>query len=923
MGKQTQVISKYALRIFFLVGIVFFVTASAIASISYTPSSPNVGETVTFTVTPPSGYIVGSIEWDFGDGTTEIHSPPDAQHTYGAPGTYSVKATYEYEVGGKVFKRTDTTSITVAQVPIPSISYSPSSPQAGQTITFTANNFSSTSCIKWDFGDGTITNDTSPPSITHMYINPGSYMVKAYDNCGAEVTATTTVSVGGAERYISYTPPDPRINEEVTFKANNFFSSQIKWDFGDGTIVQQGSPVEIHIYKKEGSYTVTAYDRCGDDKFPKSITLKVLPRRGPAAPFSISFIQLRFEDGKTYKQVPKDFIPLVAFADIKSEGTGILEAEWLVDGKRFQRISKSLPFAKPKTISSGKATYLPTRMPGMHEVTLNIIQPQVDFKIPSIRYFISLEKVEKKVQLSLSEVRDLGGKIVPVEKDRISLTPDKHYILSGAILNLSEEEIPSLLLEVSLADKVVDRQMVRDLKPREKRSFETSILSDVTQEKKLSFKVFDTSLKGKVLGMRELRIVRALPHPELMREITEQEKLRPLAVGMQVLKPNGGESWYKGAHYWIRWESSGTIDTVSIDLLKEGARVLRIAPSTENDGWFGWVVPDDLEEGSDYIIRIFDIHGISDASDWNFSILYTETPEIRVNLPNGGETWYKGMRHEVRWWSRGVGDRVHVDLYLASGPREGMATDTIAFYTHNREYAYSGYYSTGSCWYTVPDDISLYYTYKVRVTGTCGPTYDLSDVYDESDAPFHIEGPLPGEVTLPMVETESGCVYRQDPMHEGDCCGELEYALPKAGAIPWGVCLRGLASFDISGIPRGAIIESAILDLSQHWVFGTLFDAGGTPFTDLAAFEVYEVHYSIPPRDYCRAFSTPGMCFYSGALPDDPIDVTPLIVHAHRRDWSRWQIRMQFQIQSRFAGEEEGVCFREGDRGCVLRITYS
>jgi PKD repeat protein len=598
-------------------GILFFITASALASISYTPSSPKVGETVTFTVTPPSGDIVGSITWDFGDGTTRTLPPPDAEHTYSGPGTYSVRATYRYQVAGAPeIEQTDTTSITVTAAPTPSISYSPSHPTAGEVVTFTANNFSSTTCIKWNFGDGTTVNDTSPPLITYMYLSPGSYTIKAYDNCGAEVTATTSVSVGGAERSISYTPPHPRVNEEVTFKANKFFSNQIKWDFGDGTIIPQGtgtalhtyenpgtytvkawdyygqqqvqttqqtlppvttqitvgpdiraisysptpalanqeitftaknfrsscirwdfgdgtvlakgSPVETHIYKKEGSYTVTAYDRCGEDKFPRSMTLRVLPRRGPAAPFSISFIQLRFRDGKAYKQVPKDFTPLVAFADIKSEGTGILQAQWLVDGKPLSVISKSLRFAEKKTISSGKFPPLPTQVPGIHEVSLSIIHPQVDYKIPTVRYFVSLEEVEKRVALSVSQVKDLGGKIITVKENHLSLTLGKHYLFSGTIQNLSGEEIPSALLQVSLADKVVDRQMIKNLKPLEQRDFETSILNDSTQEKKLSLRVFDTSLKGKLLGMRELRIVRALPQPELMREIAQKEKLIPL-----------------------------------------------------------------------------------------------------------------------------------------------------------------------------------------------------------------------------------------------------------------------------------------------------------------------------------------------------------------------------------------------------------
>ena len=613
MFKKNRLKVKNTIGIFFSIGILFFITANALAFISYTPSSPNVEETVTFTVTPPSGDIVGDIKWDFGDGTTQTLPPPNAEHKYSAAGTCNVKAMYGYSVPTGVKKQADTTTVKVTQAPTPSISYSPSAPQAGQTITFTANNFKSTTCIKWDFGDGTLTNDTSPPSITHIYISPGTYSVKAYDNCGATVTATKAVKVGGAERYISYNPSDPRVNEEVSFKANNFFSNQIKWDFGDGktvsqgtstalhtykstgtytvkawdyygqqkiqatqqtippvttqitvspdirtisytptptvtnkeitftasnfrstcikwdfgddTILAKGSPSETHIYKKEGTYKVSAYDNCGKDKSPKSITLRVLPRRGPLAPFSISFIQLRFEDGKAYKQVPKGFTPLIAFADIKYEGTGILQAQWLVDGKRFKTISHSLPYAKEKTISSGKTPPLPTQMPGIHEVSLHIIKPQAEYKIPIIRYFVSSKEVEKRVKLSISQVEDLEGKRITLKRDHLSVIPGKNYLFSGIIQNLSEDEISFVLLQVSLADKLLDQQMIKKLKPGEKRNFETSILSESTKEKKLTLRVFDTSIKGKVLGEKELKLIASALPPGKVEEITQREEL--------------------------------------------------------------------------------------------------------------------------------------------------------------------------------------------------------------------------------------------------------------------------------------------------------------------------------------------------------------------------------------------------------------
>ena len=69
MGNKIGKIIKKTEKISSLVGIFFLVTINAWATISYTPPSPNVEQKAIFTVTPPSGYILGAINWNFGDGT--------------------------------------------------------------------------------------------------------------------------------------------------------------------------------------------------------------------------------------------------------------------------------------------------------------------------------------------------------------------------------------------------------------------------------------------------------------------------------------------------------------------------------------------------------------------------------------------------------------------------------------------------------------------------------------------------------------------------------------------------------------------------------------------------------------------------------------------------------------------------------------
>ena len=465
-------------------------------SIEYAPDEPRVNDPVEFRAVNFTSTSL--VRWDFGDGAVENDtSPPLITHAYRNPGTYSVRA---FDGGSG----SPTAQISVKVLAERLITFSPADPRAGEEITFRAVNFSSRT-LRWDFGDGTVL--SAGTQVTHAYVSPRTYSVRAFDGGSGSPSAQTAIRIL-PERLITFSPADPRAGEEITFKAINFSSPTLRWDFGDGTVLSAGAQVR-HVFKTAGPWMVKAFDRSGSAEVVKNLSIMVFPNQGPRSKFAISFIQLRFEDGKSYKVVPREFGALTAFAEIKFEGTGVLQAQWLVDGMPFKTVFTNLSFAGSTIIDSGSVPGLPSLIPGLHEVTLRLMQPVAEFEVPVIRYFVTADAVPREaVDFLLDGAVTIDGTPLGGDDVTIEAPVGKHFLLKGWVRNESGTAVAFALLRVFLDDEIVDQKIVQDLKPGEERGFESSVFNPTAGRKRLVLALYNISRRpAAILYLREISVV--------------------------------------------------------------------------------------------------------------------------------------------------------------------------------------------------------------------------------------------------------------------------------------------------------------------------------------------------------------------------------------------------------------------------------
>lgn len=247
-------------------------TVFAAANFTYDPAC--AGDPMAFTdlSTFLPDFPIDSWAWDFGDpgsGPANTSADTNPEHTYSAPGTYTVTLTVTSSEG----------CIAVFSQPVevlapPSADFAaPMANCAGSVLEFEAANDPSVVSASWAFGDPASggANAAKGLAAVHEYANPGIYTVTltTANQLGCTTTFQRDITVAPNPLSGSISPADPAVCEgdAVTLAAPAGGTAWL-WSNGENTAsitVSQG-----------GAYRVTVSDANGCQYQPAPVTVDIV-----------------------------------------------------------------------------------------------------------------------------------------------------------------------------------------------------------------------------------------------------------------------------------------------------------------------------------------------------------------------------------------------------------------------------------------------------------------------------------------------------------------------------------------------------------------------------------------------------------------------------------------------------------------------
>lgn len=241
-------------------------TGPTIPAPTFSPTTPLVGQVVSFSVAATAGTAgtpVQRIVVDFGDGgsATITGSSGGVTRTYTRAGTYSVRATAFDALGDS---NSSSVSVPVTAQAKPTVTIVATVGAAGSVTTFavTATAVAPVTIdnVRVTFGDGSSVDlGGNSTSVQHVYQTSGTYTatVTATDSSGGSASASTVIVIAFSVSVSASKTGNVASFTAIVAPSGTQISSYL-WDFGDGNTDTTTGNQTSHTYvSSTSSRTVT------------------------------------------------------------------------------------------------------------------------------------------------------------------------------------------------------------------------------------------------------------------------------------------------------------------------------------------------------------------------------------------------------------------------------------------------------------------------------------------------------------------------------------------------------------------------------------------------------------------------------------------------------------------------------------------
>jgi len=193
--------------------------------------------------------------------------------------------------------------------------------------------------------------------------------------------------------------------------VNTSVSTQLSQGLGKATetiiipvrVIKRAEELNVNRFQYRRVFT---YSGGGCNTPPENSIVQVTLTTEAGAEFSITRLQLYFENRRAEITVKRNQPSLMAFVDIRFVGSGLLQGYWEVDGRILSYVNRHLVYGQSITLESPEVPALPTFVIGTHILRFVITSPSMEIPIPEALYFVTAEEFEEKLAIQLVYPKD-------------------------------------------------------------------------------------------------------------------------------------------------------------------------------------------------------------------------------------------------------------------------------------------------------------------------------------------------------------------------------------------------------------------------------------------------------------------------------------------------------------------------------------